>query len=146
MAEVLRRIRDRPRINPVIFGLPDSTLSMTVRDLIVEEMATVPEPILAEVLDFLRFLKVTRLQSSRFVTIVSPEGESQVSLNVLQQDLSEMGLQSQLAKQSIEQLRQDLNRSLYNCGYTTKDSIIELVRDVKKEMMAEQESRINLKQ
>ena len=119
---------------------------MTVRDLIIEEMATVPEPILAEVLDFLRFLKVTRLQSSRFVTIVSPEGESQVSLNVLQQDLPEMGLQSQLAEQSIEQLRQDLNRSLYNCGYTTKDSIIELVRDVKKEMMAEQESRINLKQ
>lgn len=38
---------------------------MTVRDLIIEEMATVPEPILAEVLDFLRFLKVTRLPSSR---------------------------------------------------------------------------------
>ena len=25
MAEVLRRIRDRPRVNPISFGLPDST-------------------------------------------------------------------------------------------------------------------------
>ena len=113
---------------------------MSVKDLIVEEMATVPEPILAEVLDFLRFLKVTRLQSSRFVTIVSPEGESQVFLDALQQDLPAIAIQSQLAEQSIEQLCQDLNRSLYNCGYTTKDSIIELVRDIKKEMIAEQES------
>ena len=39
-------------------------LAMNSKEQILQEMTSVPEPILAEVLDFLRFLKSQRLQSS----------------------------------------------------------------------------------
>ena len=113
---------------------------MTSKELILQEMAAVPEPILAEVLDFLRFLKATRLQNPQTVTIVSPEGELKVALDSLQQEMPEISLQSHLAQNSIEQARQDLTRALSDSGYDSKESIVELVRDVKKEMLAERES------
>ena len=49
---------------------------MNSKEQILQEMTAVPEPILAEVLDFLRFLKSKQLQSSPSVTIVSPFGKA----------------------------------------------------------------------
>jgi hypothetical protein len=115
-------------------------VAMSSKELILQEMAAVPEPILAEVLEFLRFLKAKRLQASPSVTIVSPEGESNVALEVLKQEIPEISLQIHLAQKPIEQVRQDLNQALNNSGYISKESIVELVRDVKKEMLAERES------
>ena len=113
---------------------------MTSKELILQEMAAVPEPILAEVLDFLRFLKSKRLQSSPSVTIVSPEGESKVALESLKQQIPEISSQSHLAEKPIEQVRQDINQAFIKSGYNSKESIVGLVRDVKKEMLAERES------
>jgi hypothetical protein len=58
----------------------------------------------------------------------------------LKQEISTIASQTYFAEQPIEQIRQDLNLALGNSGYTSKDSMIELVRDVKREMQAEQES------
>lgn len=114
---------------------------MTTKELILQEMAAVPEPILAEVLDFLRFLKAKRLSASPVVTVISPDGESKVPLASLEQEIPEISSQIHLAQKPIEQVRQDLNRALSSSGYDSRESIIELVRDVKKEMLAERESR-----
>ena len=115
-------------------------LAMNSKEQILQEMTAVPEPILAEVLDFLRFLKSKRLQSSPSVTIVSPEEESKVALESLKQQIPEISSQLHLAEKPIEQVRQDLNRALSDSGYNSKESIVGLVRDVKKEMLAERES------
>lgn len=113
---------------------------MTAKELILQEMSAVPEPILAEVLDFLRFLKAKHLQTSPSVTIVSPAGESTVALDALQQEIPELSSQIPLARTPIEQVRHDLNRALNSSGYDSNESIIELVRDVKREMLTERES------
>ena len=112
---------------------------MTSKELILQEMAAVPEPILAEVLDFLRFLKAKRLQAYQTVTIVSPERESSVTLEALKQEIPEISSQIHLAQKPIEQVRQDLTQALSNSGYNSKESIVELVRDVKKDILAERE-------
>ncbi|MEQ9359752.1 hypothetical protein [Coleofasciculus sp. F4-SAH-05] len=113
---------------------------MTSKDLILQEMGEVPEPILAEVLDFLRFLKATRLQTPQTVTIVSSAGETKVALDSLKQELPEISWQSDLAKNPMEQVRQELILALRNSGYSSSESIVGLVRDVKREMLAEGES------
>ena len=113
---------------------------MTSKELILQEMVEVPEPILAEVLDFLRFLKATRLQTPQTVTIVSSEGETKVALDSLKQEIPEILWQSHLTQNPMEQVRQELILALRNNGYSSKESIIQLVRDVKKEMLAEGES------
>jgi hypothetical protein len=35
---------------------------MTIKDLLIEELEDVPEPLIIEVLDFLRFLKVKQVE------------------------------------------------------------------------------------
>ena len=115
-------------------------VAMTSKELILQEMVAVPEPILAEVLDFLRFLKAKQLQASLSVTIVSPEGEFSVALEVLKQEIPEISSQIQLAQKPIEQVRQDLQQALRHSGYNSQESIVELVHDVKKEMLTERES------
>jgi hypothetical protein len=113
-------------------------VAMTSKELILQEMAAVPEPILAEVLDFLRFLKATRLAAdSPTVTIVSPEGDRTVALDALQQEIPERLSQNHLAPNPVEQVRHDLIQALSSSGYLTKESIVELVRDVKQEMLTE---------
>jgi len=116
-------------------------VAMTAREQILQEMVAVPEPILAEVLDFLRFLKAKQLQASPSITVVSPTGESQVAVEALQQEIPEVSAQIHLAQHPIEQVRQDLHQALRNSGYPTKESIVELVRDVKQEMLMDWESR-----
>jgi hypothetical protein len=44
---------------------------MSAKDLIIQEMEQVPEPMLEEVLDFLRFLKAKQLQESLEIPILS---------------------------------------------------------------------------
>lgn len=112
---------------------------MTVEEQLLQEMSAVPEPILAEVLDFLRSLKSKQLQDSSSVTIVSPTRESTVALEALQQEIPELSSQIHLAQTPIEQVRQDLNRALSDSGYNTRESIVELVREVKQEMLTERQ-------
>ena len=114
---------------------------MTAREQILQEIVAVPESILVEVLDFLRFLKAKQLQASPSITVVSPAGESQVTAEALRQEVSEVSVQIHLAQSPIKQVRQDLQQALRNSGYITKESIVELVRDVKQEMLMNRESR-----
>ena len=44
---------------------------MTKKELIVKEIEQVPEPLLGEVLDFVRFLKTKRLEEKLEVTLLS---------------------------------------------------------------------------
>jgi hypothetical protein len=44
---------------------------MSAKDLIIQEMEQVPEPMLEEVLDFLRFLKAKQLQERLEIPILS---------------------------------------------------------------------------
>jgi hypothetical protein len=44
---------------------------MSAKDLIIQELEQVPEPMLEEVLDFLRFLKAKQLQESLEIPILS---------------------------------------------------------------------------
>ena len=113
---------------------------MTSKEQLLQEMIAVLEPILAEVLDFLRFLKSKKLESPASVTIVSPEGESKVALESLKQEIPEISSQIHLAQKPIEQVRQELKQALSDSGYNSKESIVGLVRDVKKEMLADRES------
>ena len=110
----------------------------TAKESIVAEMEAVPEPILTEVLDFLRFLKATRLPNARTVTVVSSGGEREVALEALKQAIPEIP-SNHLIQTPIEQVRRNLIQALSDGGYHSKDAIVELVRDVKREMMAERE-------
>lgn len=44
---------------------------MNAKDLIIQEIDQVPEPILEEVLDFLRFLKTKQIQDKLATTLLS---------------------------------------------------------------------------
>lgn len=44
---------------------------MSAKDLIIQELEQVPEPMLEEVLDFLRFLKAKQLQERLEIPILS---------------------------------------------------------------------------
>lgn len=62
-------------------------------------------------------------------------------MEALRQEVPEVSVQIHLAQHPIEQVRQELQQALRNSGYTTKESIVELVRDVKQEMLMDRESR-----
>ena len=110
---------------------------MNTKDQILQEISTAPEALLSEVLDFLRFLKAKHQQSPT-IALVSPAGETQVTLASLQQEIPSLAAQLPVAQQPIAQVRQELNRALVNSGYNSKDAIVELVRDVKREMCADE--------
>lgn len=44
---------------------------MSAKDLIIQEMEQIPEPMLEEVLDFLRFIKAKQLQEKLEIPILS---------------------------------------------------------------------------
>lgn len=108
---------------------------MTTKELILQEMEAMPEPVLVEVLDFLRFLKAKRAEPGQQVTVVSVEGEMTVPLTALAaQDprIAEQIMATQMpAKQMCDELRQALDIG----GYTSREQIVELVREVKQETL-----------
>lgn len=112
---------------------------MKTKELILQEMETVSEPILAEVLDFLKFLKAKRTQSVKQVTLVSTAGEVTVPLNTLAAQAPEIANYLTVASMPIEQMCDELRQALADGGYTSREKIIDLVQDVKQEMLSEQE-------
>lgn len=113
---------------------------MSTKELILQEMEAVPEPVLAEVLDFLRFLKAKQSQPGQQVTVVSAAGEAIVPLAVLAAQDSRIAEQMTATPLPIEQLRHELRQALDRSGCSSREAIIGLVREVKREMLAERES------
>jgi len=60
---------------------------MNAKDLIIQEIAQVPEPMLEEVLDFLRFLKAKQIQERLEIPILS---ESSLRKDWLSQEEDEV--------------------------------------------------------
>lgn len=109
---------------------------MTTQDLIVQEMADLPTPLLEEVLTFLRHLK-QRHQRTKSVVVVSAGQESTVTLaDVWANEL----LTDQFLGQSlrpVEQIQQELREALTAAGHNTRSQVIELMQEVKREMLVE---------
>lgn len=113
---------------------------MKTKELIVQEMEAVPEPILAEVLDFLQFLKAKRTSPGKQVTVVSSAGETSISLATLAIQEPEIANQLMVEPVPVRQMCDELKQALTQSGYTSRESIIELVQDVKREMLSEREA------
>jgi hypothetical protein len=114
---------------------------MTPKELIMQELDDTSDSILEEVLDFLHYLKLKQ-QRSKTIRIISPEGESTVALGDAQMAGVFDGvtaLQKPLAP--LAQLQQELRQALVESGYSSKEEIVELVREVKREIADEREAK-----
>lgn len=114
---------------------------MTPKELIMQELDDTSDSILEEVLDFLHYLKLKQ-QRSKTIRIISPEGESTVALGDAQIAGVFDGvtaLQKPLAP--LAQLQQELRQALVESGYSSKEEIVELVREVKREIADEREAK-----
>ena len=114
---------------------------MKTKDLILQEMEAVPEPILAEVLDFLKFLKTKRIPSDKRVTVVSATGEVSVPLAVLASQKPEIAHQLMTEPMPVRQMCDELQQALSQSGYTSREKIVDLVQDVKREMLVEKNAQ-----
>lgn len=114
---------------------------MKTKELILQEMEAVPEPILAEVLDFLKFLKAKHTSLDKQVTVVSPSGEVSISLATLAIQEPEIANQLMAAPMPVNQMCDELKQALTQSGYTSRENIIELVQAVKREMLSEREAQ-----
>lgn len=112
---------------------------MKTKELILQEMEAVPEPILAEVLDFLKFLKTKRTQTDKQVTVVSATGEISVSLAALAEQEPEIANQLMATPMSVNRMCDELKQALDQNGYNSRERIVGLVREVKEEMLLERE-------
>lgn len=109
---------------------------MTTKDLIVQEMEQTPDIILEEVLDFLRYLK-QKHQSTASVLVISEGRETRV---VQEEVLGHETLKDQFLRQPlspVEQIQRELREALTAGGYETREQIVDLVQDVKREMLDE---------
>ncbi|MEL6491922.1 MAG: hypothetical protein AAFQ95_18355 [Cyanobacteria bacterium J06621_3] len=114
---------------------------MKTKELTLQEMEAVPEPILAEVLDFLKFLKAKRNQLDKQVTVVSASGEEKVSLAELAMQDPEVAKYLTVVPIPVQQMCDELKQALTDGGYISREEIIALVQDVKQEMLAEREAQ-----
>jgi hypothetical protein len=108
---------------------------MTAKELIVREMEAVPEPVLTEVLDFLRFLKAKRAEPGQQVTVVSAEGEMSVPLTALAAQDPRIAEQITATPMPVNQMCDELRQALDRGGYTSREHIVGLVREVKQEIL-----------
>ncbi|MGD1856146.1 MAG: hypothetical protein ACFB2W_18040 [Leptolyngbyaceae cyanobacterium] len=113
---------------------------MTPKEMILQELETAPELILAEVLDFLRFLKAKRAQSGKQITVVSPSGEMTVPLGILAAQEPSIAKYITATPTPIQQIRDELKQALERAGYDSREKIVGLVQEVKQEMLAEEDS------
>lgn len=109
---------------------------MATKDLLVQEIEHTPDNILEEVLDFLRYLK-QKHQQIKSVVVVSEGQEARVALeDVLGGD----NLQDRFLRQSlspVDKIQRELKEALAAGGYETREQIVELVQEVKREMLDE---------
>ncbi|PZO09338.1 MAG: hypothetical protein DCF25_21820 [Leptolyngbya foveolarum] len=116
-------------------------IRMKTKDLILQEMEAVPEPVLAEVLDFLQFLKAKRTLPEKQVTVVSATGENSIPLATLAMRSPEIANPLMAEPMPVRQMCDELKQALTQNGYTSREKIVELVQDVKREMLAEREAQ-----
>ncbi|MEL6815951.1 MAG: hypothetical protein AAFP03_14235 [Cyanobacteria bacterium J06598_3] len=114
---------------------------MTTKELILQEMETAPEPILAEVLDFLKFLKAKRTSPEKQVTVVSAAGEISIPLATLAEQDPVIATQLLVEPMPVRQMCEELKQALTQSGHTSREHIIDLVQDVKREMLSEREAQ-----
>ncbi|MEL7223974.1 MAG: hypothetical protein AAGL17_03700 [Cyanobacteria bacterium J06576_12] len=114
---------------------------MKTKELILQEMETVSEPVLVEVLNFLQFLKAKRASADKQVTVVSSTGEVAVALSELAKQVPEIEGPLMAKPMPVSQMCDELKQALAQNGYTSREKIVELVQDVKREMLAERESQ-----
>ena len=114
---------------------------MNTKELILKEMEAVPEPILAEVLDFLQFLKAKRVSPKKRVTVVSSKGEKSIPLATLATQEPEIAEQLVVEPMPVRQMCDELKQALTQSGYISRENIIDLVQDVKREMLAERDAQ-----
>ena len=116
-------------------------VAMTPKDLIIQELDHTSDSILEEVLDFLHYLKLKQRQS-KVIRIISGEGESTVTLD----DARMVGMLDgatgwQRSLPPLAQLQQEIRQALVESGYSSKEAIVELVQEVKREMLDEREAK-----
>ncbi len=113
---------------------------MTTKELLLQEIEALPESVLAQLLVFLHTLKTNQTDKAKSITLVSASGEIQVSQTELICQEQKLTL-SPLATPAtpMERVRQELKQALEKAGYTNRASIIELVQDVKREILLERE-------
>ncbi|MEL6775682.1 MAG: hypothetical protein AAFO06_00380 [Cyanobacteria bacterium J06597_16] len=114
---------------------------MKTKELILQEMEAVPEPILAEVLDFLQFLKAKRTSLEKRVTVVSSNGEQSIPLATLAAQESAIAEHLMVEPMPVKQMCDELKQALTQSGYTSRKNIIDLVQEVKREMLAERDAQ-----
>ena len=117
------------------------SIGMKTKELILQEMEAVPEPILAEVLDFLQFLKAKRTPPEKQVTVVSATGEVSIPLATLAMQEPEIANQLMVEPMPVRQMCDELKQALTQSGYTSREKIVELVQDVKREILTEKKSQ-----
>ncbi len=93
---------------------------MKTKELILQEMEAVPEPILAEVLGFLKFLKAKRAPSEKKVAVVSAAGEVLISLAMLAMQEPEIANQLMVEPIPVRQMCNELKQALNCGGYTQR--------------------------
>lgn len=105
---------------------------MTIRDLLLREIEDTPEYILEEILSILRHYK-ERYQQAKTVKVISEGEESIVPLEELfdNEILKASFLQQSLSK--VTKVQQELQEALVAGGYETREQIVELVQEVKRE-------------
>jgi hypothetical protein len=114
---------------------------MTPKELIMQELDDTSDSILEEVLDFLHYLKLKQ-QRSKTIRIISEEGESTVALGDAQMAGVFDGVTAlQKPVAPLAQLQQELRQALVESGYSSKEEIVELVREVKREIADEREAK-----
>lgn len=109
---------------------------MTTQDLIVQEMADMPPSLLEEVLDFLRYLKQKHKQA-KSVLVVSEGQETRVAVTEV---LGSEALRDRFLRQPLSpvaQVQRELREALAAGGYETREQIVNLVQEVKREMSDE---------
>lgn len=117
-------------------GSWDKGKKMTTQDLIMREMADLPPSLLEEVLDFLRYLK-QKHQQEKSVRVVSEGQETRVDVTEV---LGSEALKDRFLRQplsSVEQIQRELREALAAGGYGTREHVVDLVQEVKREMLDE---------
>ena len=109
---------------------------MATQDLIVQEIADMPPALLEEALDFLRYLKQKHRQE-KSVLVVSKGQETRVAVTEVlgSEALKDRFLRLPLSP--VEQIQQELRAALAAGGYETREHVVDLVQEVKREMFDE---------
>ncbi|MEM9265397.1 MAG: hypothetical protein AAGA46_07730 [Cyanobacteria bacterium P01_F01_bin.13] len=79
-------------------------------------------------------------QQEKQITIVSADGERRVPLSVLADEDPRIAEQITSTPLPMDQMHHKLRQALEKNGYTSREKVVELVREVRQEMLAEQES------